>query len=139
MGLYTKSSQCYCPYIHLNVLKNLPSVVSGSKQKQQQRNINTKKRYTRKVRPGTQRPLKRGPRDPGPRTQNTKMSSWDLGHRVGDPKIFKWDSALWPPKWNPGSGIPKYLSETRDFRFSLVLIVYSTLNTLHFTYHKTLE
>ena len=44
-----------------------------------------------------------------------------------------------PEKWDPGPGTPKYLSRTPDFQFSIVLIVYSTLNTLHFTCYKTLQ
>ena len=53
---------------------------------------------------------------PGPRTRSPKMS-----------------------RWGPGPGTPKYSSETEDFQFSIVLIVYSTLNTLHFTCYKTLH
>ena len=63
-----------------------------------------------------------------------------------EPKMFRWDPG--PPKWGPGPGTPKYLSKTqergplklnsgprtpkylsgtRDFEFSIFLVVYSTL------------
>ena len=39
-----------------------------------------------------------------------------------DPKMSRWDPGL-------GPGAPKYLSGTREFQFSIVSIVYSTLYT----------
>ena len=69
-----------------------------------------------------------GTRYPVPGTQDPKMCRYDTvpgTHKMGpgtrDTKIFRC-TKTWDPK-----------NETRDFQFSLVLIVYSTLNTSHFT------
>ena len=67
--------------------------------------------------------LRVGPRNPGPANLKCLGGIQDLG----------------PPKWDMGSETPKYSSETGDFQFSIVLIVYSTPNTLHFTCYKTLR
>ena len=81
-----------------------------------------------------------------PRTWNPKMCRWDPGLPRWDlgPGTSKYSNGtkdLGPPKWDLGSGTLKYLIETRDFlfQFSIVLIIYSTLNTLHFACYKTLH
>ena len=80
----------------------------------------------------------------GTGTRDPKMSRWDLGPRMPkvepgtqDHKIFKWDRGAGTPKVE--SGTRDSQSETRDFQFSIVLIVYSILNPLHFTCYKTLD
>lgn len=62
-----------------------------------------------------------GPQDPGPNTPKCLGETRDQG----------------PPNWYPGPGTPKYLSGTNDFQFSKDLIVYSTINNLHFNCYKT--
>ena len=73
----------------------------------------------------------------GPGTRD--LYRWNPGNR--EPKISRWDPGPGTPKVESGIGDPKYLSVTRDFltQFSIVLIVYSTLNTSHFTCYKTLH
>ena len=65
------------------------------------------------------------PCDPGPGTP--KMPWWDPGPQSGtrDPKKFKWKPGPGTPKVEART--PKYLGETRDFQFSIVLIVYSII------------
>ena len=67
----------------------------------------------------------------GPGTPKSLSGTQDPGPGTRDPKIFKWDPGLGTPKKETGT--VKYLSETRNFQFSIVLIVYSTRNTLYFT------
>ena len=65
---------------------------------------------------------------------STWLKWWNWGHtgKVGPGTwdIYKWDL----PKWDLGPGTPKYLSETRDFQFSVVLnrLFYTLYFTLHF-------
>ena len=71
---------------------------------------------------------------PGPGTRDAKMCRWDLRpstQNVGPrtPKYSNRTQDPGPPKWDPGLETPKYLSGTRDFQFSIVLIVYCTINT----------
>ena len=78
----------------------------------------SRKRHTIKVGPGT-----------------LDVYWWD----PGTPKCLGGTLDPEPPKWDPGPGTPKYFSGTWDFQFSVVLIVYSTLNTSHFTCYRTLR
>ena len=52
---------------------------------------------------------------------------------VGYPKKLAKFQDSGHPKWDPGPGTLKYLSQSWYFQFSIILIVYSTLNTLHLT------
>ena len=75
----------------------------------------TNRRHTRKVGP---RMSSGETRDPGPWTPKCLGGTWDS---------------------QSGTRDPKYLTETQDFQFSIVLIVYSALNTLDSTCYKTLH
>ena len=80
--------------------------------------------------------------NPRHRTWDPKMSRWDPGppKRHPGPMTPKYSNEIWNPgtsKCDPGLGTPKYLSGTQGFQFSIVLIIYSTLNTVHFTCYKT--
>ena len=75
----------------------------------------TNRRHTRKVGPGMS---SGGTWDPGPWTPKCVGGTWDS-------QSGTWDL--------------KYVSKTQDFQFSIVLIVYSTLNTLDSTCYKTLH
>ena len=55
------------------------------------------------------------------------------------PKCSSGTPELVPTKLDLRPETPKYLNEILDFQFSIVLIVYSALNTLHFTCYKTLH
>ena len=68
-----------------------------------------------------------------------KSGTRDLGCLQMGP----WDNKM--SRWDPGPGFPevelgtqdsKMFKLNRDFQFCIVLIVYSTLNTLHFTITK---
>ena len=83
-----------------------------------------------------------GPRTPtggtlGPRTPKCLGGTLDPGPPKWDPGLQ--NIQVGSSKWNLGPGTPKYLSGTWDLQFSIVLIVYSTINTLHFTCYKTLH
>ena len=66
---------------------------------------------------------------PGPATQVPKISRWDPG-------LPKYD--LGPQNIQVGPGTRDPRCETQDFQFSIVLIFYSSLNTLHFTCYNDL-
>ena len=67
---------------------------------------------------------------------NNSTVKWHIGKVEPGARDTKYSSGTRDPrtiKWDPGRGTPKYLNETWDFQFSIVLIAYSTLNNLHFT------
>ena len=99
----------------------------------------TFQRHIGKVGHGTRKVYKRdaGTRDPGlpnvqvgPGTRDHEIFMWYPGPGTRDPLSGSRD---------PGPGTQKYLSGIHDSQFSIVLTVYSTLNTLHFTCYKTLH
>ena len=75
---------------------------------------------------------------PGPATQVPKISRWDPGLQKYDlgPQNIQVGPGTGTPTVGPGPRDPR--CETQDFQFSIVLIFYSSLNTLHFTCYNDL-
>ena len=73
---------------------------------------------------------------PGPATQVPKISRWDPGLPKYDLGPQNIQVGPGTPTMGPGTRDPR--CETQDFQFSIVLIFYSTLNTLRFTCYNDL-
>ena len=69
------------------------------------------------------------------RSENGIPEKSDLGPGMSR----DWTPELRTPKFLGGTQDPKSGTCDRDFQFSIVLIVYYTLTTLHYTYYKTLH